>query len=114
MWLWCQDCGRPSSPEAKGWRLYRIDVPEEDDEPTLAAYCAVCAYVEFPSFEHAEHEVLHWIGFYNAERLHEALGDLPPAEYEHLKYQDRQPPMLSARSQSLQRTQGRSLPVSPR
>jgi putative transposase len=46
----------------------------------------------FPSFEHAEHEVLHWIGFYNAERLHEALGDLPPAEYEHLKYQDRQHP----------------------
>lgn len=27
-----------------------------------------------------------------AERLHEALGDLPPAEYEHLKYQDRQHP----------------------
>jgi hypothetical protein len=47
--LWCQECGRPSGPEAKGcWRLYRTDVPEEDgDEPTLAAYCAVCAYVEF-------------------------------------------------------------------
>jgi putative transposase len=44
-----------------------------------------------PSFEHAEHEVLHWVGFYNAERLHEALGDLPPGEYEHLKCQDRQP-----------------------
>jgi transposase InsO family protein len=27
---------------------------------------------------------LHWIGFYNEERLHEALGDLPPAEYEEL------------------------------
>jgi transposase InsO family protein len=38
----------------------------------------------FPSFEHAEHEVLHWIGFYNDERLHEELGDLPPAEYEEL------------------------------
>ena len=36
----------------------------------------------FPSFEHAEHEVLHWIGFYNEERLHQALDDLPPAEYE--------------------------------
>jgi integrase-like protein len=36
----------------------------------------------FPSFEHAEHEVLHWIGSYNAQRLHEALGDLPPTEYE--------------------------------
>jgi hypothetical protein len=36
-------------PEAKGWRLYRTDVPDEDDEPTLAAYCAVCAYAEFGS-----------------------------------------------------------------
>jgi putative transposase len=40
----------------------------------------------FPSFEHAEHEVLEWIGFYNDERLHEALDDLPPAEYEELNY----------------------------
>jgi transposase InsO family protein len=40
----------------------------------------------FPSFEHAEHEVLEWIGFYNDERLHEALGDLPPTEYEELNY----------------------------
>ena len=40
----------------------------------------------FPSFEHAEHEVLHWIGFYNRERLHEALDDLPPSEYEELNY----------------------------
>lgn len=48
MRLWCQECGRPSGPEATGWRLYRTDVPEEgDDEPTLAAYCSVCAYVEF-------------------------------------------------------------------
>ena len=38
----------------------------------------------FPSFEHAEHEVLDWIGFYNDERLHEALDDVPPAEYERL------------------------------
>ena len=36
----------------------------------------------FPSFEHAEHETLHWIGFYNEERLPEELGDVPPAEYE--------------------------------
>jgi hypothetical protein len=46
MRLWCQECGRPSGPEAKGGRLHRTDVPDEDDEPTLAAYCAVCAYVE--------------------------------------------------------------------
>jgi putative transposase len=38
----------------------------------------------FPSYEHAEHETLHWIGFYNEARLHEELGDLPPAEYEEL------------------------------
>jgi putative transposase len=36
----------------------------------------------FGGFEHAEHETLHWIGFYNEERLHEELGDVPPAEYE--------------------------------
>jgi hypothetical protein len=40
----------------------------------------------FPSYEHAEHETLSWIGFYNDERLHEALDDLPPAEYEQLNY----------------------------
>lgn len=38
----------------------------------------------FASYEHVEHETLHWIGFYNTERLHEELGDLPPAEYEEL------------------------------
>ena len=40
----------------------------------------------FPSFEHLEHEVLDFIGFYNDERLHEALDDLPPAEYEEEHY----------------------------
>ena len=38
----------------------------------------------FPSFEHAEHELLHWIGFYNEERLHESLDDIPPSEYEKI------------------------------
>jgi len=36
----------------------------------------------FPSFEAAEHESLQWISFYNRERLHEELGDIPPAEFE--------------------------------
>ena len=36
----------------------------------------------FPGFENAEHETLAWIRFYNEERLHEELGDIPPAEYE--------------------------------
>ena len=40
----------------------------------------------FPSFEHAEHEVLDWIGFYNDERLHEALDDVPPSEHEAAHY----------------------------
>jgi transposase InsO family protein len=36
----------------------------------------------FPSYEHVEHETLTWIAFYNDERLHEHLGDVPPSEYE--------------------------------
>ena len=51
----------------------------------------------FGSYEHAEHEVLHWIGFYNEERLHEALDDLPPVEYEMIYYKIGNTPMLSAR-----------------
>ena len=50
----------------------------------------------FPSYEHAEHETLHWIGFYNQERLHEALGDLPPAEYEQLNIKTDNSPMVAA------------------
>jgi putative transposase len=38
----------------------------------------------WPSFEHLEHHTVGWIGFYNHERLHEHLGDIPPAEYELL------------------------------
>jgi hypothetical protein len=34
------------------------------------------------SLEHAEHEVLPWISVDNQERLHEGLGDVPPAEFE--------------------------------
>ena len=38
--------------------------------------------LRFGSFEHTEHETLAWISFYNNDRLHEELGDVPPAEYE--------------------------------
>jgi transposase InsO family protein len=31
-----------------------------------------------------EHAITGYIGWYNQTRLHEALGDLPPAEYEAL------------------------------
>jgi putative transposase len=50
----------------------------------------------FSSFEYAEHEVLDWIGFYNDERLHEALGDLPSAEYEMINYRTDNTPMVAA------------------
>jgi putative transposase len=40
----------------------------------------------FPSYEHLEHETLHWIGFYNDDRLHAELGDIPPTEYEQMHY----------------------------
>jgi transposase InsO family protein len=50
----------------------------------------------FPSFEHVEHEVLEWIGFYNDERLHEALDDLPPTEYEELNIKTDNTPMVAA------------------
>jgi putative transposase len=51
----------------------------------------------FPSYEHAEHETLNWIGFYNEERLHEELGDLPPAEYEELNIKKDNSPYLSTK-----------------
>ncbi|MFN8185629.1 MAG: integrase core domain-containing protein [Gaiellales bacterium] len=50
----------------------------------------------FPSFEHAEHETRGWIGFYNDQRLHEALDDLPPAEYEQLNNRTDNRPMVAA------------------
>jgi putative transposase len=51
----------------------------------------------FPSYEHVEHETLNWIGFYNAERLHEELGDRPPTEYEELSYKTDDIRSLSAK-----------------
>jgi hypothetical protein len=57
MRLWCQECGRPSGPEAKGWRLYRFDDADEVEDPSLAAYCPACAVSEFGSAaERAESE----------------------------------------------------------
>jgi hypothetical protein len=32
---------------AREWRLLRVDVPGEDHEPILAAYCPECAAREF-------------------------------------------------------------------
>ena len=46
---------------------------------------------------HVEHETLHWIGFYNEQRRHEELGDLPPVEYEMIKYKTENRPMVAHR-----------------
>lgn len=32
--------------------------------------------------DHLELEVARWVGWYNTTRLHESLGDVPPAEFE--------------------------------
>lgn len=45
--MWCVECGRPSSPEARGWRLYHAEDPDEEGEIVLVAYCPACAVREF-------------------------------------------------------------------
>jgi hypothetical protein len=45
--LRCAECLLLADDEARGWRLLRVDVPGEDDEPILAAYCPYCAEREF-------------------------------------------------------------------
>jgi hypothetical protein len=49
MRLWCAECGRPSGPKAKGWRLYRTDDEDdpEDEVTVLTAYCRACVLREF-------------------------------------------------------------------
>ena len=45
----------------------------------------------FPSFEHVEHETLHWIGFLQ-RRLHEELGAFAAYRVPGVEYQHRQQP----------------------
>ena len=47
MRLWCVACCRPSGPEARGWRIYLSEDPDDGDEVSLAAYCPACAVREF-------------------------------------------------------------------
>jgi putative transposase len=54
------------------------------------------------SFERTEHETLHWIGFYNAERLHEELLYIPPAEYESNYYEKEREKRRSAPPEPVQ------------
>jgi putative transposase len=51
-------------------------------EAWVATYKSELIDHRLQSFEHLEHETLTWISFYNHERLHEELGDIPPSEYE--------------------------------
>jgi hypothetical protein len=37
----------PEIVGVRGWRLLRVDVPREDDQPHLAAFCPICAAKEF-------------------------------------------------------------------
>jgi hypothetical protein len=47
MELWCAECLLLADERAYGWRLLRVDVPADDDEPQLAAFCPDCAEREF-------------------------------------------------------------------
>ena len=53
-------------------------------EAWVATYKTELVQGRLLSFEHLEHETLRWISFYNHDRLHEELGDIPPSEYEQL------------------------------
>ena len=45
--LVCVECGRVADDEASGWRAYREDLPSEDDPPSVATFCPMCASREF-------------------------------------------------------------------
>jgi hypothetical protein len=44
-----------SGDEARGWRLYRVDEPGEDEGPELAPYCPVCGEREFGPVRDEKH-----------------------------------------------------------
>lgn len=46
--LSCVECRITSDEQAKAWRTYLADDPEEPEgEPLLASYCSTCAAREF-------------------------------------------------------------------
>jgi len=53
-------------------------------EAWVATYKSELVQDRLLSYEHLEHETLQWISFYNHDRLHEELADVPPSEYEQL------------------------------
>jgi putative transposase len=61
-------------------------------EAWVATYKTELVAGRLDSFEHLEHETLRWISFYNHDRLHEELGDVPPSEYEEVMTRSSQRP----------------------
>lgn len=53
-------------------------------EAWVATYKSELVQHRLLSYEHLEHETLQWISFYNYDRLHEELSDIPPVEYEQI------------------------------
>ncbi len=50
--LVCAECGRSDGDgEAAGWRGYREDLPDEDEQPALAFFYPSCAAREFDEVE---------------------------------------------------------------
>jgi hypothetical protein len=45
--LACVECPRVSSVSARGWKAFRSDDPEVDEQPRLSFYCPACAEREF-------------------------------------------------------------------
>jgi hypothetical protein len=45
--LVCAECGASAENRARGWRMYRADLEDENDHPELVAYCPECAAREF-------------------------------------------------------------------
>ena len=61
-------------------------------EAWVATYKSELVQGRLLSYEHLEHETLQWISFYNTDRLHEELGDVPPNEYEQVRTPPHQRP----------------------
>jgi hypothetical protein len=45
--LRCEECGRLTGSDTRGWRGYRLEDPEGDESPGIAFYCPACAEREF-------------------------------------------------------------------
>ena len=68
-------------------------------ESTISLYKAECVRHDGPwrTVDALELGTLSWVDWYNNQRLHSAIGDVPPVEYEQ-HYHDR---LNSARQQPL-------------